>query len=64
MQKIPDTYLTKLCQSGINKSSHNCDIDRGAVEMTNLQRGHPVKQTKGNAAEICTEASVQGWYNG
>ena len=28
------------------------------------QRGHPVKQAKGKTAEIGTEASVQGWYNG
>ena len=56
--------LTILCQSGISKVSHNCDIDRGAVAMTNLQRGHPKKQAKGKTAEIGTEASVQGWYNG
>ena len=32
--------------------------------MTNLQRGHPKKQTKGKTAEIGAEASVPGWYNG
>ena len=64
MKIIPKTLLTNLCQSGISKVSHNCDIDRGAVKMINLQRGHPVKRTKGKTAEISTEASVRGWYNG
>ena len=55
--------LTNLCQSAITKPSHS-DTDRGAVANSNLQRGHPVKQAKGKTAEIGTEASVQGWYNG
>ena len=32
--------------------------------MINLPRGHPMKQAKGKTAEIRTEASVLGWYNG
>ena len=50
--------MTKLCQSGINNSSHKSDTDRGAATNSKLQRGHPVKQLKGKAAEIGTEASV------